>query len=1095
MSKSRIPNRTRRGARSLLATSLAALAIATTGAYANDDPFTGLKLRNIGPAYPSGRISDFAFHPEKRNIFYASTASGGIWKTTDDGASWKPVFDRYGSYAVGDIEMDPSNPNTLWAGTGENNNQRSAAYGDGVYKTLDGGKSWTHMGLKNSGHIGRIWVNPQDSDHVRVAALGPLWSDGGDRGLYETKDGGATWERLLDIDQYTGANEFVVDPDNPDVIVASTLQRRRHVWTMIHGGPGSGLHKSTDGGKTWKELKSGLPSAEKGRIGLALAPSEPGMIYAVVQAAEGGGTYRTTDFGETWEKRSTQVSGGPAYYNEIFVDPTHANIVYQVDTFSVKSEDGGKTWDRLSIEHRHVDDHAFWINPEDSNHIYVGGDGGIYESYDRGDTWAHFNNLPIVQFYRIQPDNDFPFYNVCGGTQDNNSLCGPSRTTVQHGITNYDWNIILGGDGYEPQIDPEDPNIIYTQYQYGGLARYDKRTQERVYMTPMPASGETTPKWNWNTPLIISPHSRTRLYYAAERLYRSDDRGDNWRAVSPDLTRQLDRNELEVMGRVWSVDALNKNQSTSFYGSIIGLSESALREGLIYVGSDDGLISVTSDGGENWRTVRSFRGVPDMSLVEDVQASLHDENVAYAVFDNHKRGDYKPYVYKTTDQGRSWRAITGDLPDWGSAHTIVEDHVDPNLLFVGTEFGLFYTQNGGRNWKPLKTGLPTISVRDVEIQRRESDLVVGTFGRGIYVLDDYSPLRTSTDALDDDELTLFDVKDAWLYVEGDLWGRRTKGALGVNFWQEDNPPFGAVFTYYLRDGLKTAEEARQEREKEVQKNGGDTPYPSWDDLRAEDREEAPTLIFTIRDDEGEVVRRITGPVKKGMHRIAWDLRLTPPDPIEIGASGPRAPWEREPFGPLATPGQYTVSVAKREKGALVELAAPKSFSVERMDLSPEAARDPEAVQAFQLQVSDLQSAVAGTSEAVGEIRSRINHVKAALLVEPDATEAQNQRIRTIETQLADTLITLHGDRTISSRYEPTPMSVATRVGTIRYSSGFAQAPVTGVHRDAYEIAATEFEGVLASLKSIDSELGRLEDELNAAGAPWTPGRLPDWSRN
>ena len=714
----------------------------------NGNPLATIPLRPIGPAITSGRISDFAFYPGGDHEFLVGVASGNLWKTDNGGITWTPLFDNEGSFAIGVVELDPNDSKTIWVGTGENNAQRSVAYGDGVYKSIDGGASWTNMGLKDSGHISQIWINPEDSDDVLVAAQGPLWSSGGDRGLYRTTDGGATWNRMLDIDEHTGVNEFVVDPRNSDVIVASSYQRRRHVWVLINGGPGSAIHRTTDGGETWNKVSAGLPSDHMGRIGLAGAPSDPDVIYAIIEANdEESGVYRTTDFGSNWTKQSSYMASSPQYYNELVVDPHNTDRVYSLNTFTMKSEDGGKTFAPISNQWRHVDDHALWIDPENTKHLYIGGDGGIYETWDRGDTWRHVRNLSIAQFYRIQPDNEEPFYNVCGGTQDNNSLCAPSRTTVIHGITNSDWKMVLGGDGYEPQIDPTDPNIIYPQFQYGGLARYDRRTQERVYITPQPASGENSYKWNWNTPLLISPHSSTRLYYAAEYLFRSDDRGDSWQKISPDLTRRLDRNKLDVMGRVWGIDTIAKNDSTSIYGSAIMISESPLQEGLIYVSTDDGVINVTEDGGANWRRTTDFSGVPDMSYIDDVLASSHDTDVAYAVFDNHKRGDYEPYVMKSEDGGRSWKSITGNLPERGSAHTIVEDHVDPDLLFVGTEFGLFVTQDGGNSWSELEGNFPTIAVRDIEIQKRENDLVVGTFGRGIYILDDYRALRTKQSAL------------------------------------------------------------------------------------------------------------------------------------------------------------------------------------------------------------------------------------------------------------------------------------------------------------------------------------------------------------
>ncbi|MEO1221426.1 MAG: glycosyl hydrolase, partial [Pseudomonadota bacterium] len=625
-------------------------------AIAQDDEksaLSSLPLRLIGPAYVSGRISDFAFFKGGHHHYIVATASGGLWVTKDAGTTWTPMFDREGSYSIGVVEIAPSDESTIWVGTGENNAQRSVAFGDGVYKSTDGGKTWKNMGLKDSGHISQIWINPEDASHVLVAAQGPLWSAGGDRGLYRTTDGGENWELILEVDEHTGINEFVVHPDNYDLITASSYQRRRHVWVLINGGPGSGIHRSSDGGETWSEVKAGLPSKDDmGRIGIAMAPSAPNILYAIIEAQDDEkGVYRSTDFGQNWNKRSSHMTTSPQYYNEIVVDPNNPDVLYSLDTFSKRSTDGGKTFANMSNATRHVDDHALWIDPKNTAHMIIGGDGGVYESWDGGQKWRHFQNLPIVQFYRIQPDNDLPFYNVCGGTQDNNSLCGPSRTTLTHGITNSDWHIVLGGDGYKPQIDPRDPDLVYAQYQYGGLARYDRRTQERVFLTPQPEPGEPAYKWNWNTPVLISPHNPDRIYYAAEYLFASNDRGNSWEKISPDLTRQIDRNALEVMGRVWSVDAIAKNDSTSIYGAAIALSESPLVEGLIYVGTDDGVISVTENNGTNWRRLLSVRGVPEMTLVEDIVASNHNADVAYAVFDNHKRGDDAPYLYRTSDRG------------------------------------------------------------------------------------------------------------------------------------------------------------------------------------------------------------------------------------------------------------------------------------------------------------------------------------------------------------------------------------------------------------------------------------------------------------
>jgi photosystem II stability/assembly factor-like uncharacterized protein len=1060
---------------------------------ADDDahPLASIPLRSIGPALTSGRVSDFAFVPGHWQAHYVAMASGNLWKTVNNGVTWEAVFDNEGSYAIGVVEIDPRNANVVWVGTGENNSQRSVGFGDGVYKSLDGGKSWRNMGLKDSGHISMIRIHPEDSDTVWVAAQGPLWNSGGDRGLYRTTDGGESWEKLLDIDADTGVNEFVVDPADPDVIVASSYQRRRHVWTLINGGPGSGIHKTTDGGKTWREITRGVPEGELGRIGLAAAPSQPNLLYAIIEADdEGKGVYRSTDFGESWAKRSGHMTTSPQYYNELVVDPNDADVVYALDTFTHRSEDGGETFTRLPLNSRHVDDHALWIDPDNSAHLYIGGDGGAYESWDRGATWRHVTNLPTVQFYRATPDNDLPFYNVCAGTQDNMTQCGPSRNRYTDGISNADWYFVQFGDGYKAQIDPTDPNIIYAQYQYGGLARFDRVTGERLAITPQPGPDENDYKWNWNTPLIISPHDNERLYYGAERLFRSDDRGESWVAVSGDLTRQLDRNALEVMGRVWSVDAIAKNDSTSMYGSMIALDESPLVEGLLYVGTDDGLIHVTSDGGENWARVDSFKGVPDMSLIEDVIASQHDADVAYAVIDNHKRGDHKPYVLKTVNRGRSWALISSNLPSRGSAHTIAEDHVDPDLLFVGTEFGVFFSNDGGGSWHELST-LPTIAVRDLEIQRREGDLVVGTFGRGIYILDDYSPLRIADNALSAGPV-LFAPRDTWLFNPDPRRGWGEKGDFGTQRYVAENPPHGAVFSYYLPEGLKSLGDQRREDEASRQEAGEDTPYPGWERLRREDREEAPSVTLTVRDSAGEVVRRLDGPAAKGFHRVAWNMRYPAPDPVRLEADADRSPWEDDPAGPLVLPGRYTVSLARRVEGRYQEIAEPQTVVLKPMFSGGLVTDDRAGLLEFQQKSAELHRAVLGADRAAGEIENRIDHLLKAVAETPAAGEPQAGALRALRARMQDLRVQLNGDSTVTSRNEPAPLAIRGRVARIVYGSWGSQAEAGGTFRDSYAVAAGQLPAVLDELRAVAAELERIEQALEAAGAPWTPSRIPDW---
>ncbi len=1063
----------------------------------NAGVLAGLKLRCLGPAMTSGRIGDFAVHPEKPWIYYVAVCSGNVWKTENAGTTYEPIFDREGSYSIGCVALDPNNPHVVWVGTGENNSQRSVGYGDGVYKSIDGGKNWEQVGLEESEHIGMIAVDPRDSDVVYVAAQGPLWRAGGDRGLYKTTDGGVTWELILEISEDTGVNEVHMDPRDPDVLYASAYQRRRHVWTLINGGPESAIYKSTDAGRTWQKLTNGIPGVDLGRIGLAVSPADPDVIYAIIEAAQDkGGVFRSRDAGATWAKRSGHMSTSPQYYNELVADPLDVDRVYCLDTVTSVTEDGGKTWNSVERRARHVDDHALWIDPENTDHLLIGGDGGVYESWDRGENWDFKANLPVTQFYRVSVDQDFPFYNVYGGTQDNNSLRAPSRTISGNGITNDQWIITVGGDGYETQVDPTDPNIIYAQWQYGGLVRYDYRTGERIGIQPQPGKDEPPLRWNWDSPLLLSPHSPTRLYFAANKLFRSDDRGNSWTAISGDLTRQLDRNQLEVMGLIQSVDAVAKNWNTSYFGNCVALTESPLEEGLIYVGTDDGLIQVTGDGGATWRTIEKIKGVPEMTYVSELTASRHDASTVFAAFDNHKNGDFLPYVLKSADRGRSWTSIAGDLPERGTVYCVEQDHVDPNLLFAGTEFGLFVTTDGGEHWVRLRGGFPVIAVKDLDVQRRESDLAVGTFGRGIYILDDYTPLRfLSPEKLDAHEALLFPVKDACLYHERTPYGGRGKANQGDSFYYAENPPYGAVFTYYLREELKSREEMRREEEQEARETGDPIDYPTWDELRAEDREVDPVVLITVRDDQGEIVRRFTGPTSKGMHRVAWDMHYPTLEPASTAAWSPRRPWSTPPRGHMAAPGRYTVSIAKRVRDETTPLAEPQSFELEPLGWATLPTSDWGGLLAFHRQTAELHRAVQGATRLAGEAKDRIDHIQAALRNTPGLDPGLVDRARELELRLADLRVELTGDRTISSRNEPTPPSIRSRIGEIVWEGWGSTSDPTQTHRDNYRIAAEQFEPVLGALtRLVEVDLAQLESDLEEAQAPWTPGRVPRWGR-
>lgn len=1062
----------------------------TTDGFSSDQ-FAALKFRAIGPAVTSGRISDFAVNPINPSEYYVATSSGGVWKTINKGVTYQPIFDSQGSYSIGCVTLDPSNPSTVWVGTGENNNQRSVAYGDGVYKSDDGGRTWKNMGLKDSEHIASIIVHPADPNTIYVGAYGPVWREGGERGVYKSTDGGSTWTNVKSVSAYTGCNDLVMDPRDPNVLYAAFHQRMRSVFTYIGGGPESALYKSTDGGTTWKKLEGGLPGGDVGRIGLAISPVNPDVLFAVVEAQDSkGGIYRSTNRGASWEKRNSFYTSGN-YYQEVVCDPHNVDRLFITDTYYKVSHDGGKTVVNLGELNKHIDNHCIWIDPQDPNHLLVGCDGGIYETYDFAGTWDFKSNLPVTQFYKVSTDNAYPFYGVHGGTQDNLSLGGPSRSTSANGIVNADWYITSLGDGFETQVDPTNPDIIYAQSQYGGLNRFDRKSGEYLPIKPIEKEGEAY-RWNWDAPLLISQHSPTRLYFGANKVLRTDDRGDSWKEISPDLSRQLDRNRLEIMGRVWSVDAIAKNGSTDIYGQLTSIAESKFDENMLWVGTDDGLIHLTTDGGRTWTKFDNLPGVPQRSYVHQVIASLHNKNTAYVCFNHHRYGDFKPYVLKTGDAGKTWSPIQSNLPVRGSVYSIAEDHVDPNLLFVGTEFGAFFTTNGGQSWTQLKAGLPTIAVRDIEIQRRENDLVLGTFGRGFYILDDYTPLRKLKKEDFDKPAIIFPIKESLMFIERYPLGLRDKGHLGSNYFSTPNPPVGAVFTYYLKEDIKTLKEIRQQKEKEKVEKKQRVYYPSMDSLRLEDNQPDPYLLFTIKDQAGDVVRHIKAPAKKGMNRIVWDFRYNTPAPVNNRYTpAPDVLFGSAEVGHLAMPGQYTVSLSKYADGVLTELVAPVSFTCKLLDQGSIPTNMGDNV-AFFKEVSRMRKATSAASDLLRNMNQRITHINQAAQDMPVEPKVVLEKAYAISRQLITLNLHLNGDATKARREFETTPSINDRVGGIEYAIWNSTAPVPKMYKESYEIASRQFKALLTEMKDVNKKLEELERELEINQAPYTPGRWPEW---
>ena len=804
----------------------------------------GMTFRGIGPALMGGRIADIAVAqnpPAVRGgrlgtVIYIAAATGGVWKSTNAGTSWQNVTDSIGSPSYGTVAVAPSNSDIVWVGTGEPNNMRSSSWGIGVFKSTDGGRTWSEPMLPTSQHIGRIAIDPRNPDVVYVAALGPLWAPGGERGLFKTTDGGRTWTNTMPISQYTGFTDVVMDPANPDILYAAAFMRERRAYSFLPAGPESAIYKTTNAGRTWTKLTEGLPTTgDVGRIGIDVCRSRPFTLYAVVHApGERNGIYRSDDAGATWRNVSTN-NGTAWYYGQIRCDPTNPERIYQLNVGSRQSEDGGRTWTTFGGGGTHSDHHSLWINPENADHLIMGNDGGLDISYDRGRSWDFVESIPLAQFYSISVDDAQPFYNVYGGLQDNSSYGGPNQTRYSFGPTNGDWFRLAGGDGFYSVTDPTDHNIVYAESQNGNISRYDARTGQSKGIRPVPRANERH-RYNWSAPILPSKHTPGVVYFAANYLFRSPDRGDSWETISRDLTRQIDRNALPMRGSVPVAGTLGRHEGTADFGNITTIDESPVRAGVLAVGTDDGNVQTTRDGGRTWTKSERFPGVPDTTYVSRVTWSKAAEGTIYASFDGHRSNDFKPYIMKSTNYGQTWVSVTGDLPN-GSIQVVREHPRQANLLFAGSEFGVFFTVDGGAHWTKLKSGMPTSPVHDLVIQARENDLVIGTHGRGIFILDDITPLEHLARARQTTTAFLYPVEDALQYQPN---GTRSSG-MGSSGFTGQNPQPGARVAYLVNE------------------------------LPANTR-----ATLSIVDASGTVVRDIPVTREPGLYRPIWDMRVGAP---------------------------------------------------------------------------------------------------------------------------------------------------------------------------------------------------------------------------
>src|SRR6266851_1264532 len=1054
------------------------------------DKFKSLEFREIGPATMGGRIDDFAVVESNPNIVYVGTAAGGVWKTTNNGTTWEPIFDKESVSTIGDIAIAPSDPSVVWVGTGEPNNRQSSSWGDGAYKSLDGGKTWKKMGLEATRHIGRIVIHPKNPDVVYVAALGHLWGPNPERGVYKTTDGGKTWSQVLKINGDTGVSDIAMDPESPDTLYSAAYERRRTPYGFNGGGPDSAIYKTTDGGATWKKLTKGLPyenGGETGRIGLDIYRRNSNIVYAVVQH-EKGGTFRSEDKGETWKKMG-DTNPRPSYYSQIRIDPNNDLRIWELGAPMFYSEDGGKTFSTQRVRGIHGDYHAMWIDPADSNHMLTGSDGGVHWSYDAGKTWDFVNTIAIGQFYEVALDNEKP-YHICGGLQDNGSWCGPIQTLTRDGIVNEDWQVIHGGDGFYAAIDNVEPWIVYTESQDGNIDRRDMRTGQQRSIRPEAKAGEPHYRFQWNSPVAVSAHEHTTVYYGGNYLFKSTDRGDNWTRLGGDMTTGVDRNKLQIFGKTPDKNTLSRHDGVQEYPTITTFSESPLTPNVLWVGTDDGNLQVTRNGGKSWKNVGPrVPGVPKGTYVSRVVASKSGEGTAYATFDGHRSDDYSVYIFVTTDYGESWKAIRNAIPESaGSVHVMREHPRNQNLLFAGLEFGLWVSWDRGANWTALKNNFPTVPVDDIEIQSRENDLVLATHGRSIWILDDLTPIEKMNASVASGDLTLFPPHAATTFH---IRMRRWSG--GQKFFTAKNPPYGAILNYYLKEAVppeppKGDKEDKTVAAKTEKEEKGKTSVEEKTKLAAETKKEGKVKI-TVSDKDGKVLREFDASGTAGVNRANWDLRYNPaaeptPEQLEAIAAG----YSVGPRGPLVDPGKYTIKIKAGSKEATQEVIVEED---PRIQISAEdrAARRAAIDQLYAMEKTadkdrrTIQGVKEALSTARGQWKTDTGKPDAPKIpeeIQKAADELQKKVDKVAEKFVREREGLGNAGPPFEWKPEPLPGQVQ---GLLSDLDGFAAAPGGQQKEKLMELGPLVSDASAQVKKLVEEDLPALNKKMNDAGIP------------